>query len=99
MTDTEKILNLLEVNEGIPTVVTEEDGSIISGNNIFSENFNSIKRGQNFYSLFDKNTALLIKNNFIDAKIFLKIQRRIVQINIDNSILNLNLIISPFKLD
>ena len=99
MTDTEKILNLLDVNEGIPSLVVEEDGNIISGNNIFNENFNLVKRGQNFYSLFDKNTALLIKNNFIDAKIFLKIQRRVVQLKLDDSVINLKLIISPFKLD
>ncbi|MCW8849337.1 MAG: PAS domain-containing protein, partial [Melioribacteraceae bacterium] len=99
MTDTEKILNLLEINESIPCIVTEDDGIIISGNNIFIEKFKLFERGHNFYSLFDKNTALLIKNSFIDAKIFLKIQRRDVQINIDSKLIDLKLIISPFKLD
>ena len=99
MTDTEKILNLLEINEAIPSLVTEDDGVIISGNNIFIENFKLFERGHNFYSLFDKNTSLLIKNSFIDAKIFLKIQRRDVQIKIDSEIVDLKLIISPFKLD
>lgn len=99
MTDTEKILNLLEVNEGIPTLVTEDDGSIISGNNIFNEKFDLVKSGQNFQSFFDKNTALLIKNYFIDAKIFLKIQRKEVQLLVDDLEINLKLVISPFKLD
>ena len=99
MTDTEKILNLLEINETIPSLVTEDDGVIISGNDIFVEKIKLFERGQNFYSLFDKNAALLIENSFIDAKIFLKIQRKDVQIQIDSKMIDLKLIISPFKLD
>ncbi len=56
MTDTEKILNLLEVNETIPCLVTEDEGIIISGNDIFIERFKLYQRGDNFYNLFDKNT-------------------------------------------
>jgi len=99
MTDTEKILNLLEINKEIPALVTDEEGKIISNNDIWSEKFSSSEREKSIYKLFDKNTSLLVQNSFIDAKAFLKVKRRDVQILTLEELQDFKLIISPFKLD
>ncbi len=99
MTDTEKILNLLEINEGIPALVTDEERKIITSNHAWSNNFGQAKLGKSFNKLFDKNTSLLIENSFIDAKAFLKIQRREVQFAVDKTVQNFKILLSPFKLD
>jgi len=99
MTDTEKILNLLELNENLPALVLDEESNIVSSNNKWLEYFELPERGKSFYKIFNKNTSLLIKNSFIDAKTFLKIQRREVQIALDENIKEHKLIISPFKIE
>ena len=99
MTDTEKILNLLEINENIPALVIDEESSIISGNFSWSKLFHSHESGKSFYKYFDKNASLLIKNSVLDAKTFLKTQRRDINIEVDEISRNFNLLISPFQLD
>ncbi len=99
MTDTEKILNLLEINENISALVIDEDSNIVSGNFSWSKLFHSHESGKNFYKYFDKNTSLLVKNSVLDAKTFSKIQERDINIEVDGVLQNFNLLISPFKLD
>ncbi len=99
MTDTEKILNLLESNEKIPALVTDEENKIISSNQAWVDNFGQIEIDQSFNKLFDKNTSLLIKSSFIDAKAFLRIQRRDVQFVANGILKDCKLLLSPFKLD
>ncbi len=99
MTDTEKILSLIEMNDEIPALVTDGDRRIISGNNAWLTNFGQIEMGQSFNKLFDTNTSLLIKNSFIDANIFQKIQRREIQFLAGNKTQDFNLLLSPFSLD
>jgi len=99
MTETEKVLNVLEINENIPVLVIDEESIIISGNDSWLKLFNSIKSGHSFYNCFDKNTSLLIKNSLIDAKTFLKIQKRNIQLNVNDDLRDYKIIISPFKID
>lgn len=99
MTDTEKILNLLEINENVPAIVTDNDRKIISSNHAWSNIFGQAEIGKNFNKLFDKNTGLLVKNSFIDAKAFEKIQKRNVVFSSGSTSGDYSLLISPFKID
>jgi len=99
MTETEKILNLLEINADVPALVTDDESRIISNNQSWSERFGGKDVGKRFYKMFDKSIGLLIKNSFIDAKTFEKIQRRVVQFETKENLIDKNLLISPFKLE
>jgi CheY-like chemotaxis protein len=99
MTYTEKILNLLELNEEIPAIVTEEDGTIVTSNREFYESFGNHVSGNNFIKFFDSNTSLLIKNSMLDAKTFYKVERRNIEVKLNDENKTFRLIISPFKLD
>lgn len=99
MTDTEKILDLLEINNNVPALVTEDDGDVVICNQAWNTKIGKQEIGKSFYKLFDKNTSLLVKNSFIDAKAFSKIQRRNVKLKVENKDISRNLLISPFKLD
>lgn len=99
MTDTEKILNLLELNENLPAMVLNEDGNIISSNHKWNETFELPEQGKSFHKIFDKNTGLLVKNSFIDAATFFKVQRRNIQISKNDVIHDLKLLFSPFKIE
>lgn len=99
MTNTEKILNLLEINEKVPCIVVNENGNVITSNTTYSEIIGKIEPGKKFINLFDKNLSLLVENNIIDAVTFKKIQKRNVSIIKDEHPVNFSLILSPFALN
>lgn len=99
MTDTEKILNLLEINEKVPCIVVNENGNVITSNTTYSKIIGAIEPGKKFINLFDKNLGLLVENNIIDAITFKKIQKRNVAITKDEQTVDFNLILSPFALN
>ena len=98
MTGTEKILNLLEMNANTPSLVVDEINNIIACNREWSEKFGSPEIGKGIFKLFDKSSGTLIKNALIDAKTFDKIQRKQITFETEESIIERNLIISPFRL-
>ena len=98
MTGTEKILNLLEINTNTPSLVVDDANNIIACNTEWSVRFGSPEIGRSILKLFDISSATLIKNSLIDAKTFDKIQRRQITFETEESIIERNLIISPFRL-
>ncbi|MCP5061357.1 MAG: PAS domain-containing protein, partial [Ignavibacteriae bacterium] len=99
MTETEKIKKLLNLNNFAAAIVVDEDAYVHGANNFASEKLHSVEVGKNLYSIFDKNTALLVKNNLIDVKAYKKIQRRKVNVLTVESTEKLQLIISPFSIN
>jgi len=99
MTVTEQILNLLEINENIPSLVINEYANIVASNKIWSDQLNKIESGKNIFTIFDKNTSLLVKSSLIDSKTFLRIKKRVVQLLLGGNYKNYQLIISPFKIE
>jgi PAS domain S-box-containing protein len=89
-------VNILKLNQNFPSVIIDERADIIEVNEVFQKQFPD---ENNLYNIFDKNTALLVKNSFIDVKAFTKVQRRNVQLEIDNNTNDAELIISPFKIE
>lgn len=97
MTDTEKILNLLELNPNFPSVITDDEGIVLSANNAWTK-FYPENKHQEFLKAFDRNTQLLIKSKFLDVRAFSKVQRLDLTIETADSIIVKRLVISPFKL-
>ncbi|MBK7979222.1 MAG: response regulator [Ignavibacteriae bacterium] len=98
MTITEQILNLLELNENIPALVLNHNADVVAKNDVWSKFFGKAEAGKSFYTVFDKNTSLLVKSSLIDVKTFLKVKTREIRFLISNEIKNYQLIISPFKI-
>ncbi len=96
MSDSESIKKILELNQEFPSIVIDENADIIEANKDFSNRF---ENKDSLYNLFDRNSALLVKNSFIDVKAFTKIQRRKVQLELNESMQDVELIISPFNSD
>ncbi|MCB9206534.1 MAG: response regulator [Ignavibacteriales bacterium] len=99
MTYTEKILNLIELNENVPTLVTDEESGVVCSNRKFSTKFGHIESGKSFLKIFDTNSSLLVKSSFLDSKVFQKVEKRDVTFEKDNQKQVYKLIISPFKFD
>jgi PAS domain S-box-containing protein len=99
MTITEKILNLLEINENVPALVINEFANIVAVNEKWSKQLGKIESGKSVFNIFDKSTSLLVKSSLIDSKTFLKVKKRNVQFFIDDSYKNFQLTISPFKIE
>ncbi len=96
MTTTEQIINLLEINENVPALVLDEFSNIIAKNGAWLNVIGKMETGKNFYSLFDKNISLLVKNNILDSKTFSKVKKR--EVKLLSSEENFQIIISPFKI-
>ncbi len=99
MTHTERILNLLEINENLPALVVDEESNIVSCNNKWQSIFHIKDMGNTFFRLFDKNVGLLLENSFSDCKIFQKVQRREIYFTIDEKPDRIKFLVSPFKID
>ena len=80
MTETKKIEKLLKLNDFASAIIVDKDAYVHEVNDFARKKFSSVKSGKSLYNLFDKNTALLVKNNLIDVKTFNKIQRRKVNV-------------------
>lgn len=96
MSVNENIIKILETNQNFPALVVDQSAAIIDVNQVF---FNYFTKSAMLYDIFDKNTSLLVKNSFIDSKAFSKIQRRLIEIEVNNNVQNVTLLISPFKLE
>ncbi|MEE9431247.1 MAG: response regulator [Melioribacteraceae bacterium] len=99
MTETEKIKELLKLNNFASAIIVDEEAYIYKANDFAFNNLFSVEIGKSLYNLFDKNTSLLVKNNFIDVKTYKKIQRRKVSVLTTNATKKLQLIISPFSIN
>ncbi len=93
MPEQKNIEKIFELNENFPSLIIDERADIIGVSETFQNKF---PNENNLYNIFDKNTALLVKNSFIDVKAFNKIQRRTVKIDLDNNINEIKILISPF---
>ncbi|MCB0747986.1 MAG: hypothetical protein KDC90_11040, partial [Ignavibacteriae bacterium] len=98
MTITEKILNLLELNESLPALVLNEYALVVAKNNLWQKYFGNIENGKTFFNFFDKNTSLLVKNSLIDSKTFQKVKKREIEILVNNETKIYQLLISPFQI-
>jgi len=99
MTETEKIKELLKLNNFAASIIVDEDAYVYEANNFAFEELYSVEVGKSLYNVFDKNTTLLVKNNLIDAKTYKKIQRRKINVLTANTTKQLQIIISPFNLN
>ncbi|MCB0742648.1 MAG: response regulator [Ignavibacteriae bacterium] len=98
MTITEKILNLLELNESLPALVLNEYALVVAKNNLWQKYFGNIENGKTFFNFFDKNTSLLVKNSLLDSKTFQKVKKREIEILVNNETKIYQLLISPFQI-